>query len=127
MSKINMAQLEVGLATYVEKEIIPNIPATTIYPFGNMLPVEVNPSMLQFASGVGLVYGAKKLEKAAPAMKMIGIMDSENMIDVSDFVSVCEAQFDKLPDGKLKAGSFTFTKDDVGIISSYLTPKTISV
>ena len=126
MSKITVSQFQIGLANYIENEIVPNIPATTVYPFGRGFPIEINQSLIQFVGGIGIVYGSAKIEAFLPTLKTMGLIDNEDMIDIDQMTEVFKNQMKKVG-GKLKVSSISFNETDIDTLASYLTQKAISV
>lgn len=126
MSKITVAQLQVGIAQYIEKDIVPNIPTTTHYPFGKLLPIELNSTAMQFFGGVGVAYGAKKIEQFLPILATVGIVDEEGTVDIDGLSTVLNEQLAKVG-GKLPIGPLTFGAEDLQKLFSYMVPATIVI
>lgn len=126
MAKITIAQLQTGIAQFIESEVVPNIPPQTFFPFGKSIPIQLNSTAMQFLGGVGVAVGTVKIEQWVPTMTAMGIIGEDGMIDIDNLAEIMTVQMERVG-GKLPIGPFTFGAGDIEKIKAYATSSTVQL
>lgn len=126
MSKITVAQLQVAIAQFIETDIVPAIPPQTFYPLGRVLPIQLNATAMQFLGGVGVTFGAAKIESMVPIMTAVGIVEEDGLIDIDNLADILSTQMERVG-GKLPIGPLTFSAGDIEKIKAYAVNSTVQL
>ncbi|MFI3251882.1 MAG: hypothetical protein R3Y60_01950 [bacterium] len=113
---MNLATLQGKIIDYAMNEIIPNLPPMGFSMMG--MPINLGKSAIQFLGGIGLGMSTFNLEKYAYTLKMVGIIDENNIIDTDRLSTLMRENIEKV--GVLEIAEFKFTKEDVEKFITYI-------
>lgn len=106
---VSMAQIETGLAKFIDSELAPKIPAD-----GN------NGAVKRFAFLVGLSYGIRG--KLPPMLAAMGAVDENNNVDLDGVIAAARA---RIPEAGLRVqvpmvSELVFYPADVDLLRRYI-------
>lgn len=113
---MNLATFQSKLIDYAMIELIPNLPSMNFSVMG--MPINLGKSAIQFIGGVGLGMSTFNLEKYSYSLKMMGILDENNIIDTGRLSTLMREHITKV--GTIEIADFKFSQEDVEKFIQYI-------